>query len=202
MDIPTLVAALGACQSPDPAVRKAAEDALNQVRRRAPHPRKRGHGMLPQPPLAAATTRRCRAALLLPADTPLWPSAPPGCSTSMRGATLSTCCAWRWRRGLTRRHARWHPSHSKIWSNGTGRAKVRCGRDSGAAAAGAETAGSGAGMPAPLWALLRRPRPLRLSSAADGKPGPLAPEDKEAVRGMMLEGVTRAPHAVWVQVRG
>lgn len=32
MDANSLVAALAACQSPDPAVRKAAEDALNQVR--------------------------------------------------------------------------------------------------------------------------------------------------------------------------
>jgi hypothetical protein len=31
MDIPSLIAALGACTSPDPAVRKAGEDALNQV---------------------------------------------------------------------------------------------------------------------------------------------------------------------------
>ncbi len=31
MDPQSLIAALGACQSPDPAVRKAGEDALNQV---------------------------------------------------------------------------------------------------------------------------------------------------------------------------
>lgn len=31
MELPSLVAALGACQSPDPAVRKAGEDALNAV---------------------------------------------------------------------------------------------------------------------------------------------------------------------------
>lgn len=37
---------------------------------------------------------------------------------------------------------------------------------------------------------------------AEGKPSPLAEEDKAAVRDVMLEGVTRAPHAVRVQVRG
>ena len=35
---------------------------------------------------------------------------------------------------------------------------------------------------------------------AEGQVSPLAAEDKEAVRGLMLEGVTRAPHAVRVQL--
>ena len=44
------------------------------------------------------------------------------------------------------------------------------------------------------------PPPAALPPAAEGKQSPLADEDKAAVREVMLEGVTRAPHAVRVQV--
>ena len=61
MQADQLIAALGACQSPDPAVRKAAEEALNQV----PQGRRRRRWAPchapPPPPLLPAASFRVRS---------------------------------------------------------------------------------------------------------------------------------------------
>lgn len=127
MQADQLVAALGACQSPDPAVRKAAEEALNLVRAGRAAGRGPPCHAPPPPPLPAA--RRAvgrRPATLLrrcawhPAAAPV-----PWCSTSTPEARWSTCCVWRWRTVLTRQCGRWQPSRSKTWSSATGPPRVR-----------------------------------------------------------------------------
>lgn len=69
MQADQLIAALGACQSPDPAVRKAAEEALNQVpqgrrRRRWPPCHAPPPPLLPAANFCVCSPRRRLHALL------------------------------------------------------------------------------------------------------------------------------------------
>lgn len=228
MQADQLVAALGACQSPDPAVRKAAEEALNLVR--AGRAAGRGPPCHAPPPAAAA----CRPPCCRPA--------PCHAAASLRLAPSCCPCPL-----VQHKHARgqvvnllrvaledsvdpavrqvaaisfknlvkrdWAAEGACCWGKGpTGDAQCWLAvlPQRGCAKRRFHKAVLSALLPSCCAAFLCHcsrspladaPVPLHCAAAAEGKQSPLADEDKAAVREVMLEGVTRAPHAVRVQVR-
>lgn len=219
MELPNLVAALGACQSPDPAVRKAGEDALNAVSPAAAAPLGHCAACRRRPPAACRPSHLRCCFVLSPAGAAARLTDPPTAALLQckhaRGqvvnllrvaledsvdAPVRQVAAISFK-NLVKRDWSVEGASSNLLQRRTectAAGELQSGRRRGWR--WASDVGRQLGTCAAPAHLSHFPPAVAAAAAAEGKVSPLAEEDKAAVREVMVDGVTRAPHAVRVQL--